>query len=68
MKKDIKSICMLSTHGYVDPKPILGKTDTGGQVTYVLELSKALAKKGIKADLNELGKTIACVYFSCRNV
>ncbi len=47
----IKSIAMLTVHGYVDPKPILGKTDTGGQVTYVLELSKALAEKGIKVDI-----------------
>ena len=51
MKKQIKKICMLTVHGYVDAKPTLGKTDTGGQVTYVLELSKALAKKGIKVDI-----------------
>ncbi|MFC1570401.1 glycosyltransferase [Candidatus Omnitrophota bacterium] len=50
-KKEVRSIAMLSVHGYVDPKPTLGKTDTGGQVTYVLELSKALAKKGIKVDI-----------------
>ena len=50
-KKPIKRICMLTVHGYVDAKPTLGKTDTGGQVTYVLELSKALAKKGIKVDI-----------------
>jgi mannosylfructose-phosphate synthase len=42
---------MLTVHGYVSGKPTLGKTDTGGQVTYVLELSKALAKKGIKVDI-----------------
>ena len=47
----IKRICMITIHGYVDAKPILGKTDTGGQVTYVLELSKALAKHGIKVDI-----------------
>lgn len=46
-----KHIAMLSTHGYFDPKPMLGETDTGGQVLYVLELSKALAKKGIKVDI-----------------
>lgn len=50
-RKPIKRICMLTVHGFVDPKPVLGKTDTGGQVTYVLELSKALAKKGIKVDI-----------------
>ena len=42
---------MLTVHGYVDPDPILGKTDTGGQVTYVLELSKFLAKMGVKVDI-----------------
>ena len=42
---------MLTLHGYVSKNPTLGKTDTGGQVTYVLELSKALAKKGIKVDI-----------------
>lgn len=49
--RKIKRICMITIHGYVGAKPILGKTDTGGQVTYVLELSKALAKKGIKVDI-----------------
>jgi mannosylfructose-phosphate synthase len=44
-------IAMLSTHGYFDPIPLLGETDTGGQVLYVLELSKALARKGIKVDI-----------------
>jgi len=47
----IKKICMLSTHGYFDPEPILGATDTGGQVTYVLELSKHLAELGYKVDI-----------------
>lgn len=42
---------MLSTHGFFDPKPLLGETDTGGQVLYVLELAKALAKRGIKVDI-----------------
>ena len=42
---------MLSVHGYIDPSPILGKTDTGGQVTYVIELSKALARTGCKVDI-----------------
>jgi mannosylfructose-phosphate synthase len=44
-------ICMLSVHGYFDPVPILGATDTGGQVTYVLELSKALAELGVAVDI-----------------
>lgn len=40
----IKNIAHFSVHGYVDPEPILGRTDTGGQVTYVLELAKYLAQ------------------------
>lgn len=47
----IKSIAMLSTHGYFDPIPQLGRTDTGGQVTYVLELAKALTTLGAKVDI-----------------
>ncbi|MBD3379762.1 MAG: glycosyltransferase [Candidatus Omnitrophica bacterium] len=47
----VRRIAMLTLHGYVDAKPVLGKTDTGGQVVYVLELSKALARKGIKVDI-----------------
>jgi mannosylfructose-phosphate synthase len=50
-KPVFKQIAMLSTHGYFDPVPTLGITDTGGQVVYVLELSKALARKGIKVDI-----------------
>jgi len=42
---------MLSTHGYFDPKPQLGRTDTGGQVVYVLELAKALSRAGYKTDI-----------------
>ncbi len=42
---------MLSTHGYFDPVPQLGQTDTGGQVVYVLELAKALTRHGIKVDI-----------------
>lgn len=44
-------IALLSTHGYFDPVPTLGRTDTGGQVVYVLELAKALARRGIKTDI-----------------
>jgi len=51
MTSSFKHIAMLSTHGYFDPIPLLGETDTGGQVLYVLELSKALARKGIKVDI-----------------
>ncbi len=51
MKKNIKRICLLSTHGYVDPVPQLGRTDTGGQVVYVIELAKALARQGYHVDI-----------------
>jgi len=47
----LKRIAHLSTHGYVDPIPQLGRTDTGGQVVYVLELAKALSSLGIEVDL-----------------
>ena len=42
---------MLSTHGYVDPVPQLGRTDTGGQVVYVLQLAKALSTNKINVDI-----------------
>jgi mannosylfructose-phosphate synthase len=50
-QNDIKHIAMLSTHGYFDPVPQLGQTDTGGQVVYVLELSKALGRMGYQVDI-----------------
>ncbi len=42
---------MVSTHGYVAAEPPLGKADTGGQVVYVLELSKKLAQLGFEVDI-----------------
>jgi mannosylfructose-phosphate synthase len=48
---NLKNICMLSTHGYFDPVPQLGRTDTGGQVVYVLQLARALTTHGIKVDI-----------------
>jgi mannosylfructose-phosphate synthase len=42
---------MVSTHGYVAAKPPLGAADTGGQVVYVLELSKKLALLGYQVDI-----------------
>jgi len=51
MNKKFSRIAMLSTHGYFDPIPQLGRTDTGGQVVYVLELAKAISKLGIKVDI-----------------
>ncbi len=47
----INRICMLNPQGYLDDPPPLGKTDTGGQIVYVLNLAKALGKKGIKVDI-----------------
>jgi mannosylfructose-phosphate synthase len=47
----LERLGMFSVHGYVDAEPRLGATDTGGQVTYVLELSKALAARGVAVDL-----------------
>jgi mannosylfructose-phosphate synthase len=44
-------IAMLSTHGYVAAHPPLGAADTGGQVVYVLELSKKLAQLGYEVDI-----------------
>lgn len=44
-------IMMVSTHGYVSPEPELGKPDTGGQVVYVLELSKCLGRMGYNVDI-----------------
>jgi len=44
-------IAMISTHGYVAAEPPLGKPDTGGQVVYVLELSKKLAELGYQVDI-----------------
>lgn len=44
-------IAMVSTHGYVAANPPLGAADTGGQVVFVLELSKKLAQLGFDVDI-----------------
>lgn len=44
-------IGMVSTHGYVAAIPPLGAADTGGQVVYVIELSKKLAQLGFEVDI-----------------
>ena len=44
-------IMMISTHGYVAAEPEFGLPDTGGQVVYVLELSKCLARLGYRVDI-----------------
>lgn len=50
-RKKINRVCLLNPQGYVQYPPPLGKTDTGGQTLYVLELAKALARKNIKVDI-----------------
>jgi len=42
---------MISIHGYVAATPPLGAADTGGQVVYVIELSKKLAQLGYLVDI-----------------
>jgi mannosylfructose-phosphate synthase len=49
--KPSRRIMMISTHGYVSAMPEFGKPDTGGQVVYVLELSKCLARMGYQVDV-----------------
>ncbi|MBK8037454.1 MAG: glycosyltransferase [Verrucomicrobiaceae bacterium] len=44
-------IAMISTHGYVAAQPPLGAPDTGGQVVFVLELSRKLAQLGCRVDI-----------------
>ena len=45
------SILMLSLHGYVAAKPELGMPDTGGQVTFVIELARRFARLGYRVDV-----------------
>jgi len=47
----MKRILMVSTHGYFEGSPSFGRADTGGQIVFVIELSKALAKLGYKVDI-----------------
>lgn len=53
LRKDtgLPRVCMISTHGYVAANPPLGAADTGGQVVFVLELSKKLAQLGYEVDI-----------------
>lgn len=44
-------IAMVSTHGYVAAQPPFGAADTGGQVVYVIELSRKLAQLGYEVDI-----------------
>ena len=47
----VGSVLMPSIHGYVAAEPELGRPDTGGQVTFVLELAKCLASLGYRVDV-----------------
>lgn len=47
----MKSILMISLHGYVGANAELGKPDTGGQVVYVLELAERFSRLGKSVDL-----------------
>jgi hypothetical protein len=47
----LSRIGVISTHGYVAADPPLGAADTGGQVVYVIELSKKLAQLGFQVDI-----------------
>lgn len=51
LKPKPKRICILNPQGYVSYPPPLGKTDTGGQTLYILQLAKALGSQGIKVDI-----------------
>ncbi len=51
VESSLPRIAMISTHGYVANIPPLGAADTGGQVVYVLELSKQLAELGYEVDI-----------------
>lgn len=46
-----RRILMISTHGYFESRPSFGRPDTGGQITFVIELSKALAKLDYRVDI-----------------
>src|SRR2546430_9629396 len=50
-QSSLPRLAMVSTHGYVAGTPPLGAADTGGQVVYVLELSKKLAQLGYEVDI-----------------
>jgi mannosylfructose-phosphate synthase len=67
---------MISTHGYVAAEPEFGKPDTGGQVVYILELSKCLARMGFVVDIltrrfedqpfvERIGERIRVLRFPC---
>ncbi|MEM7681588.1 MAG: glycosyltransferase [Planctomycetota bacterium] len=46
-----RRVMFISTHGYVSGEVEFGKPDTGGQVVYVLELAKCIARFGYQVDI-----------------
>ncbi len=46
-----RRIMLISTHGYVSSHVEFGKPDTGGQVVYILELAKCMARFGYHVDI-----------------
>lgn len=50
-QKKLQRVCILNPQGFVEYPPPLGKTDTGGQTLYILQLAKALGQKNIKVDI-----------------
>jgi len=49
-----RKVLMVSPHGWFAQKDVLGKPDTGGQVTYVLDQARALEKRML-ANFEESG-------------
>lgn len=45
------AILIVSPHGYVEKDPCLGKVDTGGQILFLLEVSKRFSAAGHHVDL-----------------
>lgn len=50
----IRKVVMVSPHGWFAQDDVLGKPDTGGQVTYVLDQARALEKR-MQEHFNECG-------------
>lgn len=50
-QNDSLNILMISLHGYIASEPELGKPDTGGQVSFVLDLAKRFTRLGHSVDV-----------------
>ncbi|MCA9436333.1 MAG: sucrose synthase, partial [Candidatus Omnitrophica bacterium] len=53
----VKNILMVSPHGWFAQENVLGKPDTGGQVTYVLDQARSLERQ-LKVQFSESGLDI----------